>query len=114
PRPSSAEAYATACAWFPADQVITPRDRSSGASHDSLLSTPRALNEPVRWKSSAFKYARSTPTVRARVAEEKVGVRWTRSPIVSRAASTSSRVTGGSATRRSFAGVDEPARLGQS
>src|SRR5438270_5473643 len=84
--PPRAAAYATACAWFPADQVTTPRARSSGVSAAIRLKTPRTLNEPVFWKSSAFRCAPS-------VSEEKVGVRWTRPAMVARARSTSSGVT---------------------
>jgi hypothetical protein len=86
--PSLAAPHASACAWFPAEIPITPRARSSGVSDESLLRTPRTLNDPVRWKSSAFSQTRS-PSVR----EPKVGVRCTRPRIRSAAASTSSRVT---------------------
>ena len=56
-----------------------PRSRSRRAraprpdSEPSLFSTPRGLNEPVFWKSSAFSQTCS-PSVR----ELNVGVRWTR------------------------------------
>ena len=52
--PSGAAPQASAWAWFPAEIPITPRAFSSGVSDASLFSTPRALNEPVFWKSSAF------------------------------------------------------------
>ena len=51
---SLAAPQASACAWFPAEIPITPRSRSAGVSVASLLRTPRALNEPVFWNSSAF------------------------------------------------------------
>src|SRR5579864_8268879 len=89
--PSRAEAHATACAWFPADHVTTPRARSSWVSDASLFSTPRGLNEPVFWNSSALRKARA-PIRSPSVVEPNVGVRWTRPAIVSRAARTSSRV----------------------
>ena len=84
--PSAAAPQASACAWLPAEIPITPRAFSSALSEASLLRTPRALKEPVFWKSSAFSQTCS-PSVR----EEKVGVRWTRPRIRSAAASTSSR-----------------------
>src|SRR5207244_663087 len=83
---SSAAAHATACAWFPADHVTTPRSRSSGVSAARRLSAPRALNEPVFWNSSALS---ETP----RALEPKVGVRWIRPASTARACSTSSRET---------------------
>src|SRR5206468_343901 len=78
--------HATACAWLPAEMVITPRRRSSGVSELNLFSAPLDLNEPVRWKSSHFRCARSAR-------ERSVGVRARRSPIVARARATCSRVT---------------------
>ena len=56
--PSTADAYASACAWLPAEIEITPRAFSSSVSVASLFSTPRGLNEPVRWRSSALKWTR--------------------------------------------------------
>ena len=53
--PSVAAAHASAWAWLPAETLITPRSRSSGVSDRILLSAPRALNEPVRWNSSALR-----------------------------------------------------------
>ena len=86
--PSSAAPQASACAWLPAEIPITPRSFSSGVSEASLFSTPRALNEPVFWNSSAFRTS-GAPSVR----EVNVGVRWTRPRIRSAASSTSSRVS---------------------
>src|SRR5204862_4970140 len=84
--PSSAAAHATACAWLPAEMVITPRSRSSDVSALILLSAPRSLNEPVRWNSSHLRCA-------PRSGEYRVGVWTTAPPIASRARRTSSRVS---------------------
>ena len=91
--PSAAAAKASACAWLPAEIEITPRAFSSGESDASLLKTPRGLNEPVRWKSSALRKT-SAPVSPDSVRELNVGVRWTRSPMTARAARTSSRENG--------------------
>src|SRR6266567_1071847 len=77
--PSSADAYASACAWLPAEIEITPRAFSSSVSVASLFSTPRGLNAPVRWRSSALKCT-GTPTRSESVRELSIGVRWTRPP----------------------------------
>ena len=45
--PTCAAAHATAPAWLPAETVINPRPRSSPVRVKTLLSAPRALNEPV-------------------------------------------------------------------
>src|SRR5205085_12649644 len=87
--PSTADAYASACAWLPAEIEITPRRFSSGDSVASLFRTPRGLNAPVRWKSSALKTT-SAPTCSESVREPSIGVRCSRPAIRSRAASTSS------------------------
>ncbi len=94
--PSSRDAHATACAWLPAEIVITPRLFSSSPSADSVLRTPRTLNEPVRWKSSAFRCA-SAPSRSESVAERSSGVRWTRPWMTRCARSTSSSETIGGA-----------------
>jgi len=67
----------------PADTVTMPRARSSAPSESTLLSAPRALNEPVFCKSSAFS---QTPPA---ASDWSAGVRTTRPRILSRAASTS-------------------------
>src|SRR5438105_12095327 len=87
--PSTAAAYASACAWLPAEIEMTPRCFSSSESVESLFRTPRGLNEPVRWRSSALKDT-SAPTRSERVRELSVGVRCTRPAMRSRARSTSS------------------------
>src|SRR5918992_9276 len=81
---------------------MTPRRFSSSLSRASLVSTPRGLNEPVRWKSSAFRKTRP-PVSRESVADVKTGVRWRRPAIVSRAARTSSSESrDATATPRSY------------
>src|SRR5262245_26155322 len=60
--PSSRAAHATACPWLPALAATTPAARSSGVSVDSLLTAPRTLTEPVRWRLSAFSRT-SRPTL---------------------------------------------------
>ena len=88
--PSTAEAYASAWAWLPAEMEMTPRCFSSSVSVASLLSTPRGLNEPVRWSNSALNRT-SAPIRSDSVADESNGVRCSRPPIRSRARWTSSR-----------------------
>ena len=55
--PSTAAPNATAAAAFPAEIVMTPRSRSSGPREEILARIPRGLKEPVRWKSSALRWA---------------------------------------------------------
>ena len=62
---------------------ITPRP-SPLVERDSLFRTPRTLNEPVRWNSSALKRARA-PSVSDSVPERSSGVRCTRPSIALRA-----------------------------
>src|SRR3954447_20932226 len=83
--PSAAAPKAVACAWLPALIAITPRAFSASLKVLILLSAPRTLNDPVRWKSS---HLRRAPIVRL----PSSGVRGSRSPMVSRARRTSSRV----------------------
>jgi hypothetical protein len=52
--PASRAAQATACAWLPALAATTPAARSTSSRVASLLTAPRILNEPVRWRFSAF------------------------------------------------------------
>jgi hypothetical protein len=87
--PSTAAAYASACAWLPAEIEMTPRRFSSSESVESLFRTPRGLKEPVRWKSSALKDT-SAPTRSESVRELSSGVRCSRPAIRSRARETSS------------------------
>src|SRR5687767_9609381 len=67
-------AHATAAAWFPAETVTRPRDRSASVKERTLLSAPRALKDPVFWKLSHFKCSR-TPASAPRPDEDKSGVR---------------------------------------
>src|ERR687886_2031083 len=89
--PSTAAAYASACAWLPAEIEMTPRRFSSSERVESLFRTPRGLNEPVRCSSSALKDT-SAPTRSESVRELSSGVRCKRPAIRSRARSTSSSV----------------------
>ena len=82
--PSTAEANASAWAWLPAEIEITPRAFSSALSVASRLRTPRGLNAPVRWKSSALKRT-SAPVCSESVREPSIGVRCRRPAIRSRA-----------------------------
>src|SRR4029453_16900344 len=72
------------------------------ARDESFVRTPRGLNEPVRWKSSAFRWT-GAPTFRDSVADENIGVRCRRPAIASRAARTSSRES--SAAMERFRGL---------
>lgn len=54
--PSSAEASATPCAWFPALAATTPAARSTGDSPAIRTYAPRSLNEPVRCRFSHLKW----------------------------------------------------------
>ena len=87
--PSAAAPQASAMAWLPADAPATPRARSSASSAESRLITPRALNDPVCWSSSALS---RSPGARSDASSS--GVRRTRPRIVSAARRTSSRVAG--------------------
>src|SRR5215472_9489374 len=87
--PTAVAPYAKAAAWFPADRDTSPRDRTAGSIDNSLLNTPRGLNEPVFWNSSAFRYRR-TPSSSPTVADDITGVACTRPPIRARARSISS------------------------
>ena len=64
--------------------MTTPRFFSSSVSEASFASIPRGLNEPVRWKSSAFRWTRA-PVSSDSVREPNVGVRCSLPAIVSRA-----------------------------
>ena len=63
-------AYASACPWFPADSVMTPRRRCSASSCRTALMAPRTLNDPVRWRFSALSQAPGPATASA----EAIGV----------------------------------------
>ena len=66
--PSSRAAHATAWPWLPALAAITPAARSAGDSVASMLTAPRILNEPVRWRFSALSTT-SRPVSRESVSE---------------------------------------------
>src|SRR4051794_36679850 len=92
-RPSSWAASATPCAWLPALAATTPRAFSSGDSRLIRVYAPRILNEPARWR---FSHLRCTgPPTRSDSARlYSSGVGRTTPASTSRAARTSSRVTG--------------------
>ena len=93
--PSSRPASATAAAWLPAEQVTTPRARSSGVSSAMRENAPRTLNAPVRWNSSALSQTPSPSD-----AQLNTGVRRTWPWMTPAARRTSSIVTGSSAMPR--------------
>ena len=86
--PSSRAAHATAWPWLPALAATTPAARSSGDSVASVLTAPRILNEPVRWRFSALSTS-SRPISRESDADVYTGVTRAWPPIRSRAASMS-------------------------
>ena len=79
---------------------MTPRAFSSVVSEASFVNTPRGLNEPVFWKSSAFRNMSGPSEPHA-----KVGVRRRCPRIRSAARSMSSRLTIESPTVRSYSGT---------
>src|SRR3954451_4693128 len=89
--PSSRAAQATACPWFPALAAMTPAVRSASPSVDSLFTAPRILNDPVRWRFSAFSQT-LVPVSRENVPEPYTGVTRARPARRSRAASMSASV----------------------
>ena len=54
--PASRAAHATAWPWLPALAATTPAARSSSLSVAIVLTAPRILNAPVRWRFSAFSW----------------------------------------------------------
>ena len=79
---------ATAWAWFPLEYAATPRPNSAVDSRDIRLKAPRSLNDPPRWKHSAFRNTLA-PTRSSSVRDLNTGVRWT-TPSSLRPASTTS------------------------
>jgi hypothetical protein len=71
--PASRAAQATACPWFPALAATTPARRSLADSAAILFSAPRTLNEPVRWRFSAFSHTGRSQR-RVSVSDRKAGV----------------------------------------
>ena len=89
--PRTAAASDSAHAWFPALPAVTPRAQPS-PSAASLLSAPRILNEPVRWRFSAFTTV-GAPRRSVSVTDGRTGVRFATSATAARARSTSAAVT---------------------
>ena len=73
--PVALAAYAIAAAAFPALIVTMPFARCFSGRLASANTAPRGLNEPVRWKSSALRYA-VAPIRSPRVRLVSIGVRW--------------------------------------
>src|SRR3954470_5423947 len=71
--PASRAAHATAWPGLPALAATTPAARSSGVSVAILLTAPRTLNAPVRWRFSALSHT-SRPASRDSVSEPYTGV----------------------------------------
>src|ERR1041385_5077588 len=72
--PAFGAGEATPCAWFPAEAATTPALRSAAVKWWTLLSAPRTLKEPVRWKFSSLRCT-SAPVICDRLLERFVGVR---------------------------------------
>ncbi len=66
--PASRAAHATAWPWLPALAVTTPAACSSGVRSAILLTAPRILKAPVRWRFSAFRWT-GRPVRRENVSE---------------------------------------------
>jgi hypothetical protein len=66
--PASRAAQATAWPWLPALAATTPAARSASVSVPIVLTAPRTLNEPVRWRFSALSSTRR-PVRRENVSE---------------------------------------------
>src|SRR5438105_11239329 len=88
---ASRAAHATDCPWLPAVAATTPAARSLSLSCEILLTAPRILNEPVRWRLSAFR-STSRPASRENVSDGKTGVTLATPAIRSRAARMSASV----------------------
>src|SRR5437588_11135841 len=71
--PASRAAQATAWPWLPALAATTPAARSASESVFILLTAPRTLNAPVRWRFSAFSHT-SRPASRVNVSDPYTGV----------------------------------------
>ena len=66
--PTSRAAHATAWPWLPALAATTPADRSAGERAATLLTAPRILKAPVRWRFSALRWT-GRPVSRESVSE---------------------------------------------
>src|SRR6266496_684256 len=71
--PASRAAQATAWPWLPALAATTPAARCSVSSVAILLTAPRTLKDPVRWRFSPFSHT-SRPARRDSVSEPYTGV----------------------------------------
>src|SRR5919108_2818837 len=89
--PASRAAQATAWPWLPALAATTPARRSDSESAATVLTPPRILNEPVRWRFSAFS-STSRPARRESVSDANTGVTRACAATRSRAARTSANV----------------------
>jgi hypothetical protein len=67
-------AHATACAWFPADTVMSPRARFASGSESTRFNAPRGLNEPVFCRLSTLSTS-DTPARSPRARALRTGVR---------------------------------------
>jgi|GEM_PF-4659500 len=75
-RPHSWAATATAIAWLPVLCATTP-GLSAATSRSTASSAPRILNDPPRWRFSAFSHSLA-PASRSSSSERTTGVRATR------------------------------------
>src|SRR6185503_15973541 len=89
--PRACAACAHAHAWLPALPAVTPRAQRSPRAA-SLFSAPRILNEPVRWRFSAFSTT-SVPARRLTVSDGTTGVCRAMSATACRARSMSAAST---------------------
>src|SRR3954468_18713300 len=89
--PRTRAAWASAHAWLPALPAVTPRAQPSPRAA-SLFSAPRTLNDPVRWRFSAFS-ATAAPVRSLSVSDGSTGVRFATSAMATRARATASAVT---------------------
>src|SRR5438132_1132762 len=90
--PARSAAKAIAWAAFPALMVTIPRSRCSLERLATAKAAPRGLNDPVRWRFSAFRYA-FAPIRSPRERLVSSGVRCTTDVTMGRARSTSASVT---------------------
>ena len=74
--PNMAAAYATPCAWFPAEDATTAQRSPRSIMEAILLLAPRSLNAPVFCRFSHLRYI-SPPVMRENVVEWSNSVRCT-------------------------------------
>ncbi len=92
--PSSADASATPCAWFPALAATTPAARSTGERPEMRTYAPRSLNDPVRCRFSHLNWT-GAPTRADRWRLPSSGVTRETPESIFCAPRTSSRISGG-------------------